>query len=214
MNVIDFRVYVITTRLPHLGRDHAHIAEAAVHAGAKVIQFRDKQMSDRDFAETALRLRAIAHRGGALFIVNDRVQIAVSVAADGVHVGRNDADVRGLRGSLPPGMILGASATDYEESLKMSIAGADYLGVGPVFPTGSKDDATAPIGINELSRICRDVRTPVVAIGGISQKNLPDIINTGAAGAAVISAVAAAPSMTLATTALVLLWEQARSTTA
>jgi len=131
-------IYVITTTLPHLGRDHLAIAEAAVRGGATVLQFRDKTMADAEFASNAARILSLTRQAGIPLIVNDRAEIAVAIGADGVHVGRADASVRDIRRKLPRGIILGASATCYEEAIAACDEGADYLGVGPVFPTGSK----------------------------------------------------------------------------
>lgn len=207
MKPVDFRVYVVTARLPQFGRDHADIAAAAIQGGATVIQFRDKRMDDAEFAETAARVGRIVRDLGALFIVNDRVEIAVAVAADGVHVGDGDTPVSEVRKCVPFGMIVGASARNYDEAQAMGVSGADYLGVGPVFPTGSKDDAAPAIGVAELARICRAVPQPVVAIGGINQHNLQQVIAAHAAGAAVIAAVAESPDMVRATQELKSIWD-------
>lgn len=202
---LDLRVYVITTALPKLGRDHLAIAAAAVRGGATVLQFRDKSMTDADFAAAAARLLTITRPAGVPLIVNDRVEIAIAIGAEGVHVGRHDAQVREVRRRLPTGMILGASVTNYQEAIEA--ADADYLGVGPIFPTGSKADATPPMGLEELARICRQVRRPVVAIGGITQHNLEAVIQAGAAGSAVIAGVAEAADMALATADLRNAWD-------
>lgn len=207
MKKIDLRVYVITAELPRLGRTHEDVALAAVTGGGTVIQFRDKLMSDAAFATTADRVCSTTAAGGVPCIINDRVGIAIAAGADGVHVGRGDAAPNQVRNLLPPDMILGISATDYDEALEMSLCGADYLGVGPVFPTGSKTDAAPPIGITELARICRDVRLPVVAIGGINANNLRQVIEAGAAGSAIVAAVAEAPDMQSAVVELRSIWE-------
>jgi thiamine-phosphate pyrophosphorylase len=204
---VDLRVYVITTTLPRLGRDHFAIAEAAVRGGATVLQFRDKTMPDDEFASTASRILSIARKSGVPLIVNDRVEIAAAIGADGVHVGRSDAAVGDIRRSLPPGMIVGASATCYDEAIAARDAGADYLGAGPIFSTASKADAATPLGLSELARICRDAKLPVVAIGGINVGNLKSIVEAGAAGAAVIAAVAEAADVTAATSELRIAWE-------
>ena len=205
---LDLRVYVITTRLPHLGRDHFTIAEAAVRGGATILQFRDKTMPDAEFAVAASRILCIARQGGVPLMVNDRVEIAAAIGADGVHVGRADAAVSGLRHSLPPGMIIGASATCYDEAIAACDAGADYLGVGPIFSTSSKADATPPMGADELARICRAAKLPVVAIGGINAENLRSVVDAGAAGAAVIAAVAEAADIAGATAELRFAWDR------
>ena len=207
MKNIDFSVYVITASVPALHRNHEAVAAAAVCGGATILQFRDKCANDTEFAKTAEQVRNIARLHGVPFIVNDRVEIAVSVDADGVHIGHDDADVRRVRKLLPPAMIVGASATNYDEAIEMCEAGVDYLGVGPVFPTSSKKDASPAIGLDELGRICRAVNKPVVAIGGINRNNLPAVIEAGADGAAVIAAVAEAPDMTAAVAELKWVWK-------
>ena len=210
---LDLRLYVITTSLPRLGRDHLAIAQAAVRGGASVVQFRDKMMTNAEFAAMAARLLKITRPAGVALIINDRVDIAMAIGAEGVHVGQHDAQVRELRRRLPENMIVGGSATNLAEAIEVSDAGADYLGVGPVFPTGSKADATPPMGLEELAKICRAVRQPVVAIGGITRHNLKQIIKAGAAGAAVIAAVAEAPDMLGATTELADIWSTGLSNT-
>lgn len=207
MKKMDLRVYVVTAELVRLGRTHEDVARAAVTGGGTVIQFRDKFMDNAAFAAMADRIRCTAAAGGVPCIINDRVGIAIAAGADGVHVGRSDAAPREIRNLLPPDMILGLSATDYDEAMEMSFCRADYLGVGPIFPTGSKPDAAPPIGPTELARICRDVRLPVVAIGGINAKNLRQVIEAGAAGAAVVAAVTEAPDMQAAVAELRSIWE-------
>ncbi len=195
MNSPDLRVYVVTACVPELGRTHEQVVAAALRGGATAIQFRDKMMSDVQFAETAGRISVLTRAAGVPLIINDRVEVAIAVGADGLHIGQSDGDVRQTRRMLPVGMILGVSATNYAEALDMDKTDADYLGVGPIFPTGSKNDAAPPIGLTELVRICRDATKPVVAIGGINQKNVRSVIEAGARGAAVISAVTHAPEI-------------------
>lgn len=208
MNQLDLRVYVITANVPQLGRTHEDVARAALAGGARIIQFRDKEMSNEEFIALARRIQQLTRKHNALLIINDRVEIALTIAADGVHVGQHDLAFAEVKRLARPGMILGVSATNYAEAAALADSGADYLGVGPIFPTPSKSDATLPIGLDELARICRDVRIPIVAIGGIGQSNLPDIIQAGSAGAAVISAISSAPDMTAATTALLGTWSR------
>jgi thiamine-phosphate pyrophosphorylase len=202
----ELRIYVVTDEVPELSRTHEQVAADAMAGGATMIQFRDKRMSDDVFAETAVRLLGLTRAAGVPLIVNDRVAIGIAIGADGVHIGRHDGNALEMIRTLPTGMILGVSATSYREAMAMDACGAHYLGVGPVFPTSTKKDAMPPIGAEELGRICRDVRTPVVAIGGIDRHTLPRVIQAGAAGAAVISAITHAPGMTEATRELVQLW--------
>ena len=198
MKNLDLRLYVITACVPELGRTHEQVAAAAIRGGATAIQFRDKTMSEKQFTETAARIAALTRAAGVPLIVNDRVAIAVAIGADGVHIGQSDGNVCDIRKALPAGMILGVSVTNYLEALAMNATDADYLGVGPIFPTGSKDDAAPAIGIEGLARIRREVNKPLVAIGGINRQNLRRVIEAGAAGAAVISAVTHAPDMVAA----------------
>lgn len=210
MNPLDLRVYVITANNPQLGRTHEDVTKAALAGGARVIQFRDKEMSDDEFAATARRLLNLTRRYNAQLLINDRVEIAVAIGADGVHVGQYDLAFAEVKAMCRPGMIIGVSATNHAEAIQLAGSGADYLGVGPIFPTPSKLDATPPIGTTELARICGDVALPIVAIGGITETNLPEIIRSGAAGAAVIGAVCSAPDMAAATSGLLRVWENAR----
>jgi thiamine-phosphate pyrophosphorylase len=166
-------------------------------------------MDDQQFKDIAIKLAKLTHAAGVPLIVNDRVAIAVEAGADGVHIGRQDGNAHDIRRVLPAEMILGVSATSYLEAVEMSTAGGDYLGVGPIFPTGSKDDAAPPMGLNELARICRDINQPIVAIGGINRGNLRGVIDAGAAGAAVISAVTRAPDMAAAVAELTGIWRRA-----
>ncbi len=208
MNPLDLRVYVITANVPQLGRTHEDVAQAALAGGARIIQFRDKEISDEEFTVVARRIQQLTHKHNALLIINDRVEIALAIGADGVHVGRHDLAFAEVKRVARPGMILGVSATNYAEAIALANSGADYLGVGPIFPTPSKADATPPIGLDELARICRDVPIPIVAIGGITESSLHGIIDAGAAGAAVISAVCSAPDITAATAALLSTWNK------
>lgn len=207
MKSLDLRVYIITSEVPELGRTHEQVAAAAIAGGATIIQFRDKTINDRQFAETAKRLLDLAHTSDIPLIINDRVEIAIEVGADGVHIGQTDGDVRTVRNLLPAGMVLGVSATEYAEAMSLTATGADYLGVGPIFTTRSKDDASPAVGDEELARICRNVSKPVVAIGGINGYNLKRIMDAGVAGAAVISAVTHAPDMSAAVTSLRRIWD-------
>ena len=209
MTELDLRVYVITANVPQLGRTHEDVAMAALAGGARVIQLRDKEIADEDFTAIAHRLQQLTRKCNARLIINDRVEVALAIGADGVHVGQHDLPLAEVKARARPGMVVGVSATNYAEAAQLAGSGADYLGVGPIFATPSKTDATPPIGLDELARICRGSTIPVVAIGGIAAANLPSIIAAGAAGAAVISAVSSVPDMTAATAALLRIWSQA-----
>ncbi|MCS7172615.1 MAG: thiamine phosphate synthase [Armatimonadetes bacterium] len=198
---LDLRLYVITDAT-FRGRTHEEVASAALRGGATVLQFREKRATTRQLYETARRLRELCRSWGVPFIVNDRLDIALAVDADGVHVGPDDLPVGVVRGILGPHRIVGASAGNVEEALRAQEEGASYLGVGSVYATGTKPDAGAPIGPEALGEIARAARIPVVGIGGITLDRIPEVIRAGAAGVAVISAVAAAEDMWEATRAL------------
>lgn len=188
-------LHVITTKVRKRKRDHEDVASAAALCGARIIQFRDKDMNDDDFKRKAECLRDIAHDAGAAFIINDRANIAEEIGADGVHVGQSDEDVVAIRLRVSESMIVGASAGSVAEAIAAEKDGADYIGAGPVFYTGSKEDAAKPIGLYELKKICESVELPVIAIGGINAENTLEVMKTGAAGVAVISAIAEASDM-------------------
>jgi thiamine-phosphate pyrophosphorylase len=188
-------LHVVTDSQLCPGRDHREIARVAVNASAPVIQLRDKHLSDSAFYEVALALRDITRRAGALFIVNDRVGIALAVNADGAHVGQSDMPAPAARRLVGNDFILGVSASSIEEALRAEDDGADYIGFGPVFSTATKTDAGAPTGIELLKELKQAVRAPVVAIGGIGENNIASVAAAGADAAAVVSAIVCAPDM-------------------
>lgn len=189
------RMMVITSCDAKRGRGHEDVARAALDAGCRAVQLRDKRMSDRDFAEVALRIRRACRERGALFLVNDRVDVAFAVHSDGVHLGVDDFDVAIARKLLPPGSLVGFSPESISGAGEAVKRGADYLGVGPVFPSLSKPDAGEPIGVDGLSAYCREGLAPVIGVGGINASNAARVMKAGAAGAAVSSVVARANDM-------------------
>lgn len=194
---MDWTLYVITDVKLSRGRSHLEVAQAAIEGGASIIQFREKEMTTRELVKTARRLKELTKEKGVPFIVNDRLDVALAVEADGVHVGQNDMPAP-LARQLMGQKIVGVSATTVEEALKAQADGADYLGVGPIYPTGTKPDAVPPIGLERLRQIVEAVEIPVVAIGGINQENAREVIAYGACGVAVISAVVSAPDIAAA----------------
>jgi thiamine-phosphate diphosphorylase len=186
-------LYIVTVDLP--GRSHIEVAEAAIAGGATVVQYRDKTSTSRAMYEYALRLRELTTKRNVMFIVNDRVDIALAVKANGVHLGQDDMAIGVAREIMGNEYIIGISATCFEEAIEAADKGADYVGVGPIFLTGSKDDASEPIGLDELKRVRKALSIPIVAIGGISIDNSESVVKAGADGIAVISAIASAPDM-------------------
>jgi thiamine-phosphate pyrophosphorylase len=190
---------VITRNVPVLGRTHLEVAQAALEGGATMIQLRDKELSSRGLLDLALELRRLTRAYQAALIVNDRMDIAIACEADGTHLGQEDLPIELARQAMGPQTLLGASVKTVEEAQAAQEAGASYLGVGPIFPTGSKADAGEAIGLERLAAIVRATSRPVLAIGGITCDNIADVIRAGAHGAAVIAAVAEAPDMQTAT---------------
>lgn len=162
--------------------------EDALRGGATFVQLREKQLDEAAFLEEARLLKELCGRYNVPFVINDNVSIALAVDADGVHVGQDDMEAGEVRAMIGPDRILGVSAQTVEQALLAEQRGADYLGVGAVFPTGSKDDA-AEVSLETLRAICAAVSIPVVAIGGVSLGNVSELKDTGIAGIAVISAV-------------------------
>jgi thiamine-phosphate pyrophosphorylase len=199
---LDLSVYVITDAHLRPDRSHLDVAMAAVEGGATVIQFREKDAPTREMYRTAIKLKEFLSPYGIPLIVNDRIDIALAVDADGVHLGQEDMPVDVARRIMGPGKIIGASATNLEEAVEAERSGADYIGFGPIFPTGTKPDASPPTGLAPLRDVCKRVGIPVVAIGGITASNASLCLEAGAAGVAVISAVLMAPDMVEATRAI------------
>jgi thiamine-phosphate pyrophosphorylase len=168
------------------------LARAAVEGGATVLQLRDKCGPTRDTVELGREILALTQTAGIPLVVNDRADIALAIDADGVHVGQGDLPARLARTVIGSGRVLGVSAGSIREARQAEADGADYLGVGDVFGTPSKTDAGLPIGSAALAAIARAVSIPVIAIGGVSLQNAAAAIEAGAAGVAVISAVASA----------------------
>src|SRR5437588_9647528 len=204
-------LHVLTDREWSRGRDMLSVAAAALDGGATVIQLRDKLASTRLLIEEGLALRALTRERGALLIVNDRVDVALAVEADGAHVGQEDMPARLARRLLGPKHILGVSAANIEEADEAVAGGADYLGVGPIFPSPGKADAGPATGINLLTELAERYTIPLIAIGGITAENAAEVIRAGACGVAVITAVVYAEDITAATRQLRLAVDTART---
>jgi len=179
------------------GRDEVQIARAALDGGARLIQLRDKTREKGLQLPVAKALQRLCRERGALFIVNDHVDLALAAGADGVHVGQKDLPVAVVRALVPREMVIGCSTNNAEEARRAQADGADYVSVGRLFPTGSKDD-TRPATTETLRAVKATVSLPVCAIGGINEANIDDALAAGADMAAVIAAVIAAPDVAAA----------------
>lgn len=195
---MDWSLHVLTDRNFSRGRSHVEVARAAIDGGATIIQLRDKEASTRELIEIGLALRKLTRERGVTFIVNDRVDVALAVEADGVHVGQDDMPAKLARKLMGANRIVGVSVSTVEEALQAETDGADYVSVSPVFTTPTKPDAPPPTGVEGLRRISEAVQIPVIAIGGITEGNVKEVIKAGADGVAVISAVVAAPDIAAA----------------
>lgn len=190
------RLTLVISRREAAPRSLAELAESAFDGGATALQLREKDCSDREFYEEALALRKLCRERGRLFIINDRLDLALAVKADGLHLGQADLPADVAAGLLPKNMLLGVSVLNAADARAALAAGADYLGVGAVFPTGSKADAAviAPADLEEILAL----KAPSVAIGGVTVDNAPKAWTLGFTGLAVISALAAAEDPKLA----------------
>jgi thiamine-phosphate pyrophosphorylase len=194
-------LYAITDRYWLNGRTLASVVEEALEGGATFLQLREKNLDGWHFLEEARELQELCRKYGVPFIVNDNVDVALAMGADGIHVGQHDMEAGDVRALLGPDKILGVSAQTVEQAVLAEQRGADYLGVGAVFPTGSKDDAD-DVSHETLKAICDAVSIPVVAIGGISQQNVRQLAGSGICGIAVISAIFAQKDIKAATALL------------
>jgi thiamine-phosphate pyrophosphorylase len=183
------RLIVVTDPDCGAGRTVVDMVRAALRGGAPAIQLRMKHASAREMTELARALLAETRAAGALLFINDRVDVAIAVGADGAHVGQDDLPVHAARAITPPGFLLGVSAETAELARVAAADGADYVGVGPVYVTGSKADAGDAVGVERIAEVAAAVRIPVVGIGGITIDNAPPVLHAGAAGIAVISAM-------------------------
>jgi thiamine-phosphate pyrophosphorylase len=201
-------LYVITDRFVNPHRSHIDLARAAVEGGASVVQLRDKTATTRQLLEWAQTIRQLTWRTATLFLVNDRVDIALAVDADGVHVGDDDLPVPVARRLLGAGKIIGRSVANEQEALQALAEGADYVSIGSVFQTTTKPDAGEPVGLSMVRRV-RQVLPPdypLVAIGGITLQNAPLVWEAGADAVAVISAIANAENPLETVQQFVALW--------
>jgi len=180
------------------GGDELEAAEKAIRGGARIIQLRDKHRDRGELLELALRLKDLCSRKGVLFLVNDHLDIALAGEADGLHIGQKDLPLTVARRLLPQDRIIGVSTHSLEQALKAQAEGSDYIAVGAVFPTSTKEGAVA-VGPETLRRIREAVSLPVVAIGGINRDNVAQVMAAGAEAAAVISAILGAPDIEKAT---------------
>ena len=196
---IDFNLYLITDRKQAHGRELLDVVEDVLKGGVKAVQLREKDLSGRELFELAKDLRAITKKYNAKLFINDRVDIAITVEADGIHLGQNSFSPEDVKKILrithhahASRFLIGVSTHSLQEALKAEKEGADFITFGPVFYTESKARYGEPIGVDKLKEVVKTINIPVFAIGGIKLKNIKEVISTGAHGAAMISEIMAA----------------------
>lgn len=208
---LELGLYVITDATLSHGRTHEEVVAQALAGGADVIQLRDKNASTQEVCAVGSRIKELTARAGALFIVNDRVDVAAAIDADGVHVGQDDLPAAAARRILGPGKVLGVSVENPEQARRAEADGADYIAIGPIYEArGTKADAGTPVGPRAIAELREHTRLPIVAIGGIKHGHVREVVNAGASGVAVISAVVSAPNIAAAAREMKRLIREAR----
>ena len=188
---IDYSVYLVTDHRNKTDEEFLKIIEEAIKGGTSIVQLREKTASTKDFYQLALKVKEITSKYDVPLLINDRIDIAIAVDSEGVHIGQDDMPADIARKIIGEDKILGVSASTVEEAKKAEIDGADYIGSGAVFPTATKDDADS-VSKDELKKIVDSIDIPVVAIGGITLENAGTLKDTGIAGFSVVSAIMSA----------------------
>ena len=204
MNPTEWRTYLVTQASRSAGRDTETVVEAALESGVDAVQLREKGLNDAERYAVGRRLRELTADAGVPLIVNDRVDIAAAIDADGVHHGQSDLPVEVAREQLGDAAVVGRSASTIEQARAAEDAGADYLGVGAVYGTESKavPDSKDGIGTERVREVAGAVEVPVIGIGGITADNAAPVVEAGAAGVAALSSITAAADPAAATAAL------------
>jgi len=192
MQQIDYSLYLVTDRELSRGRTTLEVVQAAVRGGVTCVQLREKSHPTRELVEDALKIKDFLRVHNIPLIINDRVDVAMAVQADGVHLGQTDMPLETAKAILNDSMIIGISAESVEDAVKAEKGGADYISVSPVFATPTKTDTSPPLGLEGIKIIRQQVQIPIVGIGGLNKDNCADVIRCGADGIAVVSAIVSA----------------------
>lgn len=209
---IDYSLYLVTDRGLAGGRSTLEIVTAAVNGGASIVQLREKQCPTLEFIEQALSVKAFLKTRNIPLIINDRVDVAQAVKADGVHLGQTDMPLETARGILGDTMLIGISAECLADAIAAEKDGANYLGVSPIYATPTKTDTAPALGLEGLREIRQAVKLPLVGIGGLKRDNTAAVIRNGADGVAVVSAIVAADDPEAATRELLQVIKEAQKT--
>jgi thiamine-phosphate pyrophosphorylase len=185
------RLYLITDRRLSRGRSEIEVVKRALSGGVDMVQYREKHLPDDEFKQTATELLKVTRRNDIPLIINDRVEIAAEIDADGVHLGQKDLDCKRARGIIGENKVIGVSASNSRQALRAIENGADYLGLGPIYQTDTKE-IDYPRGIDIIKEVRAQSPVPIFAIGGINLENVGAVLSAGASGVAVISAIVSA----------------------
>lgn len=185
-------LYLVTSQPLSAGRTTLEIVKAALNAGVKLIQLREKELSTAELTILAREVKKLAAAAGALLIINDRIDVALAVAADGVHLGQDDFPVDDAR-EIAPDLLIGVSTHTIEEAQQAQLDGASYVNIGPLFPTQTKAWSDKWLGIDGMKKIAAVIHIPFSVMGGIKTEHIPDLVINGAATIAMVTAVTAAP---------------------
>jgi thiamine-phosphate pyrophosphorylase len=181
-------VYPVTCERLSEGRSNLEVLEAVIQGGSKIIQLREKEYPKRDLYNLALKFREITTRGRVLLIINDHVDIALAVDADGVHLGQEDLPLQVAR-KLAPELLIGASTHSLQQALQAEKDGADYVNIGPIFPTKTKDGVGRSLGPKAISEISPQIKVPFTVMGGINAENIDQVLAEGARRVAMVTAI-------------------------
>lgn len=193
--VLDTDIYCITSEEHSNGRDNIEVVSRMLDAGIKLIQYREKNKSMLEKYRQCIKLREITAERGAVFIINDHIDLAMSVCADGVHLGQDDIPLSAARELVGDEMIIGLSTHSPEQALKATADGADYIGVGPIYRTFTKKDVCDPVGLGYLDYVVKNIKVPFVAIGGIKLHNLAEVREHGAKCTALVTEIVGADNI-------------------
>jgi thiamine-phosphate pyrophosphorylase len=194
-------LYPVTCERLSAGRSNLEVLAAVIAGGSRIVQLREKEYAGGDLYRLALKFREITVEAGMLLIINDHLDIALAVGADGVHLGQEDLPLTAAR-RLAPDLLIGASSHSLEEALEAERAGADYVNIGPIFPTNTKEVRTRILGLEAIGGIAPHLSIPFTVMGGINAVNIDKVVAEGARRVAVVTAVTQAPDMTAAVAAL------------
>ncbi len=193
--ILPAGLYALTSELHSQGRSNIEVAREILACGVTILQYREKSKKIRQMYEECQVLRTMTQQYGALFIINDHLDLALAVGADGVHIGQDDLPLSKVREIVGPNLLIGVSTHSPDQAKAAVSGGADYIGVGPLFATKTKIDVCQPVGLDYLEYIVKNLTIPFVAIGGIKENNLAEVIKAGARTVALVTEIVGDPDI-------------------